>query len=165
MNSGYVLECRHTHITGNNNLIPISIPLHVYATYDKGYGVSCLKHNYSGKWQGQYRNQIVTCDVGVSLHSKTHPLFVKCAVMAQVQTVRRIPVSKLVSCAFSPIPISPLSIQRIFDLLVSTLFLLVSNKLATCTCNLALGINIYILGQELYAVELHVCFVRKLHNV
>jgi hypothetical protein len=24
-----------------------------------------------------YRDQIVTCDVGVSLHSKTHPLFMK----------------------------------------------------------------------------------------
>ena len=35
-----------------------------------------------------------------------------------------IPVSQLVSCAFSPIPICPLSIQRIFHLLVSTLFLL-----------------------------------------
>ena len=37
-----------------------------------------------GKGRDGYRDQIVTCDVGVSPHSKTHPLFVKCAVMAQV---------------------------------------------------------------------------------
>ena len=30
---------------------------------------------YGGKNRDGYRDQIVTCDVGASLHSKTHPLF------------------------------------------------------------------------------------------
>ena len=30
-----------------------------------------------GAGRDGYRDQIVTCDVGVSLHSKTHPLFMK----------------------------------------------------------------------------------------
>ena len=54
-----------------------------------------------------YRDQIVTMqvtqyDVGVFLHSKTHPLFSN---MAQCYAISYIPVSKLVSCAFSAIPI------------------------------------------------------------
>ena len=57
-----------------------------------------------------YRDQIVTCDVDVSLNSKTHPPFMKSA-MAQAHT-------ELVSCAFSVIPICPFLIQRIFHLLV-----------------------------------------------
>ena len=66
-----------------------------------------------GEGRDGYRDQMVTCDVGVSLHSKTHPLFVKhgwhkCTVLC-------ISVSKLVSCAFSTIPICPLKIQRILD--------------------------------------------------
>ena len=32
---------------------------------------------YEGEGRDGYRDQIVTCDVGVSLHSKTHPLFMK----------------------------------------------------------------------------------------
>ena len=32
---------------------------------------------YEGEGRDRYRDQIVTCDVGVSLHSKTHPLFMK----------------------------------------------------------------------------------------
>ena len=32
---------------------------------------------YEGEGSDGYRDQIVTCDVGVSLHSKTHPLFMK----------------------------------------------------------------------------------------
>ena len=32
---------------------------------------------YKGEGRDGYRDQIVTCDVGVSLHSKTHPLFMK----------------------------------------------------------------------------------------
>ena len=32
---------------------------------------------YEGEGRDRYRDQIVTCDVGVSLNSKTHPLFMK----------------------------------------------------------------------------------------
>ena len=32
---------------------------------------------YEGEGRDGYRDQIVTCDVGVSLHSKTHSLFMK----------------------------------------------------------------------------------------
>ena len=32
---------------------------------------------YEGEGNNGYRDQIVTCDVGVSLNSKTHPLFMK----------------------------------------------------------------------------------------
>ena len=32
---------------------------------------------YEGEDRDGYRDQIVTCDVGVSLHSKTHPLFMR----------------------------------------------------------------------------------------
>ena len=54
-----------------------------------------------------YRDQIVTCDVDVSLNSKTHPLFMKSA-MAQAHT-------ELVSCAFS---ICPILIPKKIHLLV-----------------------------------------------
>ena len=50
-----------------------------------------------------YRDQIVTHDVGVSLHSKTHPLFMKYS--NGTSTVLCISLSELVSCAFSTIPI------------------------------------------------------------
>ena len=69
-----------------------------------------------------YRDQIVTHDVGVSLHCKTHPLFMKYS--NGTSTVLCISLSELVSCAFSTIPICPFLIPRIFHLLVSTLFLL-----------------------------------------
>ena len=52
-----------------------------------------------------YRDQIVTHDVGVSLHSKTHPLFMKYS--NGTSTVLCISLSELVSCAFSTIPICP----------------------------------------------------------
>ena len=32
---------------------------------------------YEAEGRDGYRDQIVTCDVGVSLNSKTHPLFMK----------------------------------------------------------------------------------------
>ena len=54
-----------------------------------------------------YRNQIVTCDVGVSLHSKTHPLFMKYSKGISTQCYAYIALSELVSCAFSTIPICP----------------------------------------------------------
>ena len=62
------------------------------------------------------RDQIVTHDVGVSLHSKTHPLFMKYS--NGTSTVLCISLSELVSCAFSTIPICPFLIPRIFHLLV-----------------------------------------------
>ena len=63
-----------------------------------------------------YRDQIVTHDVGVSLHSKTHPLFMKYS--NGTSTVLCISLSELVSCAFSTIPICPFLIPGIFHLLV-----------------------------------------------
>ena len=65
-----------------------------------------------------YRDQIVTCDVGVSLNSKTHPLFMKYSNGTNTQCYAYISLSELVSCAFSTIPICPFLIQRIFHLLV-----------------------------------------------
>ena len=53
-----------------------------------------------------YRDQIVTCDVGVSLHSKTHPLFMMYSNGTSTQCLC-ISLSKLVFCAFSTIPICP----------------------------------------------------------
>ena len=63
-----------------------------------------------------YRDQIVTHDVDVSLHSKTHPLFMKYS--NGTSTVLCISLSELVSCAFSTIPICPFLIPRIFHLLL-----------------------------------------------
>ena len=77
---------------------------------------------YEGEGRDGYRDQIVTCDVGVSLHSKTHPLFMKYSNGTSTQLC--ISPSELVSCAFSTIPIYPILIQRIFYSLVSTLFYL-----------------------------------------
>ena len=65
-----------------------------------------------------YRDQIVTHDVGVSLHSKTHPLFMKYS--NGTSTVLCISLSELVSCAFSTIPICPFE----FFIYLSPLFLL-----------------------------------------
>ena len=53
-----------------------------------------------------YRDQIVTHDVGVSLHSKTHPLFMKYSNGTSTCSL-----SELVSCAFSTIPICPFLIN------------------------------------------------------
>ena len=71
-----------------------------------------------------YRDQIVTCDVGVSLHSKTRPLFMKYnnGTSAQCYAYK----SKLVSCNFSTIPIHCMSL---LNLLVSTVFYLFSTKI------------------------------------
>ena len=64
---------------------------------------------YEGEGRDGYRDQIVTCDVGVSLNSKTHPLFMKYS--NGKHTVLCISLSELVSCAFSTIPICPFLIQ------------------------------------------------------
>ena len=92
-----------------NNLIPISVPIHFV---DGSYMYRCLQFRslancyylylMRGRVDG-YRDQIVTHDVGVSLHSKTHPLFMKYS--NGTSTVLCISLSKLVSCAFSTIPI------------------------------------------------------------
>ena len=68
-----------------NNLIPISVPIHF--SYIHVYIAGCLQFRslanyylpiaYEGESRDGYRDQIVTHDVGVSLHSKTHPLFMK----------------------------------------------------------------------------------------
>ena len=64
---------RNTHITGNN-LIPISVPIHFV---DGSYMYVQFLLAYEGEGRDGYRDQTVTCDVGVSLDSKTHPLFMK----------------------------------------------------------------------------------------
>ena len=48
-----------------------------------------------------YRDQIVTCNMGVSLHSRTHPLFMKYS--NATSTSFCIPAFVLVSSAFSTI--------------------------------------------------------------
>ena len=70
---------------------------------------------YEGEGRDGYRDQIVTCDVGVSLHSKTHPLFMK---YSKGKSTQYYALSELVSCVFSTIPICPFLIQRIFHSLV-----------------------------------------------
>ena len=76
---------RNTHITGNN-LIPISVPIHfvddsftcIYRCLQfRSLAKLLLPIAYEGEGRDGYRDQIVTCDVGVSLNSKTHPLFMK----------------------------------------------------------------------------------------
>ena len=69
---------------------------------------------YEGKGRDGYRDQIVTCGVGVSLNSKAHPLFMKYSNGTSTQCYSY--QSKLVSCAFSTVPICPFLIQRIFHL-------------------------------------------------
>ena len=77
---------RNIHITGNN-LIPISVPIHfvdgsftcIYRCLQFRSLANCyyLSIAYEGEGRDGYRDQVVTCDVDVSLHSKTHPLFMK----------------------------------------------------------------------------------------
>ena len=62
---------------------------------------------YEGEGRDGYRDQIVTCDVGVSLHSKTHTSTVYEVEQWHKHTVLCISLSELVSCAFSTIPICP----------------------------------------------------------
>ena len=76
MSNGCVLECRHTHITGND-LIPISVPTRPFSvSYTSNQLNSRTEDTYiipAYIDRDRYRDQIVTCDMGVSLHSKTHP--------------------------------------------------------------------------------------------
>ena len=71
---------------------------------------------YVGEGRDGYRDQIVTCDVGISLNSKTYPRFMKYSNGTSTQCY--ISLSELVSCAFSTIPICPFLIQQIFHSLV-----------------------------------------------
>ena len=59
---------------------------------------------YEGEGRDGYRDQIVACDVGVSLNSTTHPLFSN---GTSTHAVLCISLFELVSCAFSTIPICP----------------------------------------------------------
>ena len=55
-----------------------------------------------GEGTDGYRDQIVTvpCDVASSLHSKTHPLFMKYSIMAQVQSVMHTSIIACFLCFF-----------------------------------------------------------------
>ena len=55
---------------------------------------------HEGKGRDGYRDQIVTCDVGVSLHFKIHPLFMKYSNGTSTQCHAYQYISELVSCAF-----------------------------------------------------------------
>ena len=87
-----VLECRETP-TSQVSLYPslfilwIAVTCVYYRCLQFRSLVAITYIAYEGEGRDGYRDQIVTCDVGVSLHSKTH--------------------RKLVSCAFSTIPICP----------------------------------------------------------
>ena len=81
---------------------------------------------YEGEGRDGYRDQIVTCDVGVSMHSKIHPLFMKYSNGTSTHAVSCITVPKLVSCAFSTIPTCPFLI--FIYLHVSSLFFLFSTN-------------------------------------
>ena len=54
---------------------------------------------YEGEGRDGYRDQIVTCDVGVSLHSKIHPLFMKYS-MAQAHSVMHTSIRACFLCLF-----------------------------------------------------------------
>ena len=73
---------------------------------------------YEGEGRDGYRDQIVTCDVGVSLNSKTHPLFMKYSSGTRQCYAYHYPCYAYISLAFSTIPICPFLIQRIFHSLV-----------------------------------------------
>ena len=77
---------------------------------------------YEGEGRDGYRDQIVTCDVGVSLHSKTHPLFMKYSNGTSTQYYAY-HYPSLFPVLFLQSLYVPFLIQRIFHSLVSTLFL------------------------------------------
>ena len=72
---------------------------------------------YEGEGRDGYRDQIVTCDVGVSLNSKTHPLFMKYSSGTSTQCYAY-HYPSLFPVLFSTIPICPFLIQRNFHSLV-----------------------------------------------
>ena len=81
INSGCILECRETP-TSQVTIYPSLFILWmavtcVYRCLQFRSLVAITYIAYEGEGRDGYRDQIVTCDVGVSLHSKTHPLFMK----------------------------------------------------------------------------------------
>ena len=90
---------------------------------------------YEGEGRDGYRDQIATCDVGVSQHSKLHPLFMKYT--NGTSTVSYIPVSELVSCAFSTILICPFLILKCFIYLYNNI-----RRVPSTLCMCALWANV-----------------------
>ena len=84
MNSGCVLECRETPASQVTiwslylSLLMMAVTC-IYRCFQFRSLANCyyLYIAYEGEGRDGYRDQIVTCDAGVSLHSKTHPLFMK----------------------------------------------------------------------------------------
>ena len=81
-----------------NNLIPIYVPLQY---------ITCVTSIHDCQlWRRRigdgYRDQIVTCDVGVSLHSKTHPLFMQYGDCTSAQCYAQLSVSQLVQSLSFP---------------------------------------------------------------
>ena len=96
-----------------NNMYEFAQKLSLYTTY-----TLTLQRD-------RYRDRIVTSCGCVSAFQDTFTVL-----YSTVMALLRTPVSELVSCTFSTIPISPFLIQRIFHLLVSTPFLLASSKIS-----------------------------------
>ena len=100
---------RHNHITPGNNLIPISIPFMDYSDHSCLDSLS-LADCYIACGEGEYtrmdiRIKLLPGDVGVYLLAKTYPL------LAQLWLCYTYPISKLVSCTCSAIPICPFLFQ------------------------------------------------------
>ena len=89
---------------------------------------------YEGEGRDGYRDQIVTCDVGVSLHSKIHPLFMKYSNGTSTQChAYQYP---------SLFPVLFLQSLRIFFIYLSPLFFYLFSCLAitrSCLANLKLN--------------------------
>ena len=88
-----------------------------------------------------YRDQIVTCDVGVSLHSKTHPLFMKYSNGTSTQYYAY-HYPSLFPVLFLQSLYVPFLIQRIFHSLV----LIRGDVFTGCTTPFVTGVIIGIIG-------------------
>ena len=115
---------------------------------------------YEGEGRGGYRDQIVTCDVGVSLHSKIHPLFMKYSNGRSTQChAHQYP---------SLFPVLFLQLLYVpFHILVSTLFLLVF-MFITRSFLANLKLNARSVGQCTQYINVLTCdlasWVRKLYT-
>ena len=76
---------------------------------------------YEGEGRDGYRDQIVTCDVGVSLNSKTHPLFMKYSNGTSTHSVMHITIRACFLCFFYN-PYMSLFNSKNFHSLVSLFF-------------------------------------------
>ena len=134
-------------ITGNN-LIPISV-------------ITLRHHNYVVKSANlmtyvyvAYTNPVVWVYL---CHSKTHPLFMKCGVMAQVQSVRHTCIQPCFLCIFSNPYMSPLNSKTClhsFLLLILYTIELHSTKLRCIVYvrdSVALRIYVALLSQALFS--------------